>query len=120
MSFINKIEKVISEAVEEYNLQLSDKYGLDPCELDELWASVMNSSVKNKTVTNPTPKVVSKPKPTPTALATSPALSENVPVAGSSDPLLPEAGGRSTRLHLGAAMIIVSLFILVVIGRRVR
>ena len=65
MSFINKIEKVISEAVEEYNLQLSDKYGLDPCELDELWASVMNSSVKNKTVTNPTPKVVSKPKPTP-------------------------------------------------------
>jgi len=70
---------------------------------------------------SPPPKTKPKPTstPTPTALATSSALSENVPVEEPSSPRLPEAGGPSLYPYLGAAMTTVGLFILALVGRRV-
>jgi hypothetical protein len=68
---------------------------------------------------SPPPKTKPKPTPTPTALATSSALSENVPIEEPSRPRLPEAGGASLYPYLGAAMTAVGFFILAWVGRRV-
>lgn len=93
----------------------------------DLWAapgqSPVRQTVPTRTPTSrpptetPPPRPTSKPKPTSTAQATSVAPSENAPAEGSSDPLLPEAGGRSVRLYLGAAMMVVS-FLVLAVGRR--
>ena len=81
----------------------------------DLWAAPGHSparqTVPTRTPTSrpptetPPPQPTSKPQPTSTAQATSAA------------PLLPEAGGRSVRLHLGVAIMVVSLLVLAV-GRR--
>jgi hypothetical protein len=92
----------------------------------DLWAAPGHSparqTVPTRTPTSrpPTetpPQPTSKPKPTSTAQATPVAPSEDIPAEGSSDPLLPEAGGWSARLHLGVAMMVISLLVLAV-GRR--
>ena len=49
---------------------------------------------------------------------TSSAFSGATAAEGSSEPLLPDAGGRSIRLHLGAAMIVAGIFALVMIRRQ--
>jgi hypothetical protein len=92
----------------------------------DLWAAPGHSPARQTVPTRtpsrpptetPRPRPTSKPKPTATAQPTSVAPSETVPAEGSSDPLLPAAGGRSARLHLGVAMIVISLLVLAV-GRR--
>jgi len=50
--------------------------------------------------------------------AASTAAVEVTPVGTAAGPLLPEAGGRSVRLHLGVAMLIGGLLVMVVIRRR--
>jgi hypothetical protein len=60
----------------------------------------------------PTPPPTTKPKPTPAPLATSPAI----PAGGSSEPLLPKAGGWSIHLRLALALMMLGLLVLA-IGR---
>lgn len=66
--------------------------------------------------TNPPP--TTKPMPTPTALVMSSTASDATLAESSSEPFLPEAGGRGVHLHLSAAMIAAGLLILVMVGRR--
>lgn len=49
--------------------------------------------------------------------ATESVFPETTIVGGQSEPLLPAAGGRSVRLHLGAAMIVASLLVLTVVRK---
>jgi hypothetical protein len=92
----------------------------------DLWAgpgqSPARQTVPTRTPTasppteTPTPQPTSKPKPTSIAQTPTAAPSENIPAEGSSDPLLPEAGGRSIRLRLGWVLIVLGLLALA-IGR---
>ena len=59
----------------------------------------------------PKPKDQPTPVPTPTV--------EVTPTAELSDPLLPQAGGWSIRLPLGAALMIIGLLVMAVRTRRV-
>ena len=60
--------------------------------------------------TNPPPVIQATPAPTPDPAKMSTAVL--------SESLLPDAGGRSIRLHLGAAMIVASILVLRVVRRR--
>jgi len=58
------------------------------------------------------PPPADQPTPAPTAAV------KTTSAGGASEPLLPGAGGRSIRLHLGAMMIVAGLLVLVVVRRR--
>lgn len=83
MSYITQIEKVIQEAIKEYNLKLSEVYGLVPCELEELWGSIMNSTApKSKPKVKASPeKALVKPKPKASPEKPSPEETDGCPYA---------------------------------------
>ena len=89
----------------------------------DLWAapgqSLERQTVPTRTPSpSPTEHPTTQPMPTPTALTT-PVISEATSTGASSGPFLPESGGWNIRPHLGAAMIVVGLLVLmVVVGRR--
>ena len=59
-----------------------------------------------------------KPAPAPTVAPTATPLSEVVPAEAHSEPLLPDAGGRSVRFQLGVAMAVAGFLAWVAVGRR--
>jgi hypothetical protein len=93
----------------------------------DLWAAPSQSpgrqSVPTRT-SQPSPTKKPAPPPTsppPTAQPTpvpTTTVEANIPSGGASEPLLPQAGGRSFRLLLVGALTIVGLFVVVVAARR--
>lgn len=92
----------------------------------DLWAAPGQSPARQTVPTRtpehpPTPKPTQKPKPKdpdPTAAPEDTPTALSVVAEGASVPLLPDAGGWSIRLQLGAAMLITGLLLLVVAGRQ--
>ena len=92
----------------------------------DLWAAPGQSPARQTVPTRtpvPSPTELpspptTEPMPTPTALAVSSTVSDAAHAEASSQPILPEAGGWSIRLYLGAAMIAVGLLALAAVGRR--
>jgi len=96
----------------------------------DMWAAPGQSPAQQGTVPTrtptaspptetPTPRPTSQPKPTSIAQTPTAAPSENIPAEGSSDPLLPEAGGWSIRIRLGWVLIALGLLVLAIVRRRV-
>ena len=92
----------------------------------DLWAAPGQSPARQTVPTRtpvpsptepPTPPTT-EPMPTPTALAMSSTASDATLARSSSEPILPQAGGWSIRLYLGAAMTAVGLLALAAVGRR--
>ena len=97
----------------------------------DLWAGPGQSPARQTVLTRtpsptptepPTPPIsplaTTQPVPAPTALAVSSTVSDAAHAEASSEPILPEAGGRSTRPYLGVAMITIGLLALAAVGRR--
>ena len=93
----------------------------------DLWAAPGQSPARQTVPTRtpelpPTPEPTKKPKPKnpdPTAVPEVTPTAPSVVAEGASVPLLPDAGGWSIRLQLGAAMLIAGFLLLVMAGRRV-
>lgn len=85
----------------------------------DLWASPGQDPARQTVPTRtpqPSPRPTGQPptaQPTPVPTATV----EVTPTVASSEPLLPEAGGRSIRLPLGLALPVVGLVVIVVVRR---
>jgi hypothetical protein len=92
----------------------------------DLWAAPGQNPARQTVPTRtpehpPTPKPTQKPKPKdpdPTAAPEDTPTALSVVAEGASVPLLPDAGGWSIRLQLGAAMLITGLLLLVMAGRQ--
>ena len=93
----------------------------------DLWAAPGQSPARQTVPTRtpeqpPTPEPTKKPKPKkpdPTAVPEVTPTAPSVVAEEASVPLLPDAGGWSIRLQLGAAMLITGFLLLVMAGRRV-
>jgi len=97
----------------------------------DLWAGPGQSPARQTVLTPPpspsptepptpptSPLPTTQPVPTPTALAVLSTVSDAAHAEASSEPILPEAGGRITRPYLGVAMITIGLLALAAVVRR--
>jgi hypothetical protein len=92
----------------------------------DLWAAPGQSPARQTVPTRtpeqpPTPEPTKKPKPENPDPATMPEVTPTAPpvaAEGASVPLLPDAGGWSIHLQLGAAMLVAGFLLLVMAGRQ--
>jgi len=86
----------------------------------DLWAAPGQSPARQTVPTRTPQPPPTEPPPPPPADQPTPvpsATAEDTSAKGPSELLLPDAGGWSIRLYLGAAMIVAALLVLVVVRR---